>query len=146
MEESLVCSWEQHLACRSFMTGSDSYHGRNSSSIKCLSVFLWHRGNKSNSTYTWKGSPFDQSFQDTTLYGKQGKLNKVFIITTHCFAMYCKRQTEKRGPSLDVVFFYLLWLVLFLSKSCIFLCVWCLLSKEDWFSCRLFDSKTWEHA
>lgn len=74
--------------------------------------------------YTLRKGNFGQSLQGSPLCRKQGKPNKVFVITTHCFAMYCRRQTEKYAPPLYVFFSDLIWPGLFFSKSCFLHACW----------------------
>lgn len=146
MKESLVSSWQQHLVCKGFITGSDSYQGRNSRLNQVFICFLWRSGSKSNSRRTRKGSLFGQSLWGTTVQGKP-KWGLHYCTALCNVLLQCKRQRERCGLSLYIMSFltYFDWYCFCPKVASFYVSGACWERRTD-FPAGPSTLKTWEHA
>lgn len=108
---------------------------------------LRRSSNKSNSTHNQKGSRFGQALQRTTNSTWKTSEAKQGLHYFHRLLCNVLQEAGRKAWSVPLhISSYVLRLALALSKSFIFVRVWCQLSKDDWFSCRPLDTKTREHA
>ena len=125
MKQSLVSSWKQRLVCRSFITGSDSYQGSWSSWIKFLSVFRDTVATRATAHRLRQEADLASHFKVQQHVENKGSWTRSSSLShTALQCTLAMQETERKVWSvpLHYIFSYLLRLVPFWSKSCIFLC------------------------